>query len=47
MQHHFGGQNQDRVYAPVCLIGNFEHKAWFTIRRKDDAMQGHIVEAQR
>ena len=25
MRHHFGGQNQDRVYSPVCLIGHFGH----------------------
>ena len=24
-QHHFGGQNQDHVYSPVCLIGHFGH----------------------
>ena len=24
-RHHFGGQNQDRVYSPVCLIGHFGH----------------------
>ena len=23
--HHFGGQNQDHVYSPVCLIGHFGH----------------------
>ena len=22
---HFGGQNQDCVYSPVCLIGHFGH----------------------
>ena len=24
-RHHFGGQSQDRVYSPVCLIGHFGH----------------------
>ena len=24
-RHHFGGQNQDRVYSSVCLIGHFGH----------------------
>ena len=22
-RHHFGGQNQDRVYSPVCFTGHF------------------------
>ena len=24
-RHHFGGQNQDCVYSPVCSIGHFGH----------------------